>query len=244
MGKRATRKSESPPADAPVARSAGGTDISIHREIWSAIIDHRIPPGTPLPEDALSSAFGVSRTIVRKVLQRLSHERLVDLVPNKGATVAKPSNDEAKQVFDARRAIERAVVERVVAQARDQDITALFDLVEEEKLAFDGDDKRRRLTLSGEFHRRLARLSKNDVLASIVNELVSRTSLIIALYELPGAVPCSHSEHLEIIDAVRRRDAKKAIQYMDHHLQHIEAQIDLSDSSFAVDFAKLFGAAQ
>jgi DNA-binding GntR family transcriptional regulator len=242
MDKRATRKTETPPAAAAATRSAAGTDISIHREIWSAIIDHRIPPGTPLPEDALSNAFGVSRTIVRKVLQRLAHERLVDIVPNKGATVAKPSNEEARQVFDARRAIERAVVERVVANARDPEIEALVSLVAEEKQAFDNGDKRRRLTLSGEFHCRLAALSGNEVLTSVVSELVSRTSLIIALYELPGAVPCSHSEHLEIIDAIRRRDTRKAIQYLDHHLQHIEAQIDLNDSSFAVDFAKLFGA--
>ena len=218
-------------------------DEFIRRELWSAIIDHRIPPGTPLPEDALCSAFGVSRTIIRKVLQRLNHERLVDIVPNKGASVSKPSNEEARQVFDARRAIERAVIERAVERVRDQDIDALSSLVAEEKKAFETGDKRRRLTLSGEFHIRLADLSGNRVLGSIVNELVSRTSLIIALYELPGAVPCSHNEHLEIIDAIGRRDAKKAIQYMDHHLQHIEAQMDLSDGSYAVDFAKLFGAA-
>jgi DNA-binding GntR family transcriptional regulator len=242
MGKIAKRRGDVPHETAGGPVGAARADESIRRELWSAIIDHRIPPGTPLPEDALSSAFGVSRTIIRKVLQRLNHERLVDIVPNKGATVAKPSNEEARQVFDARRAIERAVIERVVQTVHDQDIDALAALVADEKKAFEKGDKRRRLTLSGEFHSRLARLSGNEVLTSIVTELVSRTSLIIALYELPGAVPCSHSEHLEIIDAVKRRDARKAIQYMDHHLQHIEAQIDLSDSSFAVDFAKLFGA--
>ena len=243
MGKTAKprRDARGETAGGPVG--APRPDESIRRELWGAIIDHRIPPGTPLPEDALSNAFGVSRTIIRKVLQRLNHERLVDIVPNKGATVAKPSNEEARQVFDARRAIERAVIERVVQSVHDQDIDALAALVADEKKAFEKGDKRRRLMLSGEFHSRLARLSGNEVLTSIVTELVSRTSLIIALYELPGAVPCSHSEHLEIIDAVKRRDARKAIQYMDHHLQHIEAQIDLSDSSFAVDFAKLFGAA-
>lgn len=243
MGKMAKTRAAEPAVAAGGPARRMRADESIRRELWAAIIDHRIPPGTPLPEDALSSSFGVSRTIIRKVLQRLNHERLVDIVPNKGATVAKPSNEEARQVFDARRAIERAVIERVIEHVRDPEIDALAALVADEKTAFEVGDKRRRLTLSGEFHSRLALLSGNEVLASIVTELVSRTSLIIALYELPGAVPCSHGEHLEIIDAIRRRDARKAIQYMDHHLQHIEAQIDLSDSSFAVDFAKLFGAA-
>ena len=75
---------------------------------------------------------------------------------------------------------------------------------------------------------------------AFLNELVSRTSLIIALYESPGAVPCSHSEHMEIVIALRRRDAKKAVQFMDHHLQHIEAQIELTEDYPRVDFKTMF----
>ena len=67
------------------------------------------------------------------------------------------------------------------------------------------------------------------------------TSLIIALYGFPGAVPCSHSEHMEIVGALKRRDAKKAAQFMDHHLQHIEAQIELSEDYVRVDFNTMFG---
>src|SRR5665213_3988313 len=75
----------------------GQTDEAIYQEMFRAIIAHRIPPGTALQEDALASTFGVSRTIIRKVLQRLSHEHLVDLVPNRGAAVAKPSAEEARK---------------------------------------------------------------------------------------------------------------------------------------------------
>lgn len=241
MGKKAAKDVEKETIKLGKPKDGARVDESIHRELWGAIIDHRIPPGTALQEDALSGAFGVSRTIIRKVLQRLNHECLVDIVPNRGASVSRPSNDEARQVFDARRAIERAVIERAVKRIQNQDIEVLAALVAQEVKAFEKSDKRRRLALSGEFHSRLAQFSGNEVLASIVNELVSRTSLIIALYELPGAVPCSHTEHLEIVDAIRLRDARKAIQYMDHHLRHIEAQIDLSEGSVNVNFTELFG---
>ena len=218
----------------------GLRDESIHLELSKAIVDHRIPPGTALQEDALSTAFGVSRTVIRKVLQKLSHERLVDLAPNKGATVARPSAEEAKEVFDARRLIEKILIERVVATADDGSIEALGKLVAAEKSAFETDDKTLRLNLSGDFHRQLARLAGNSVLDDFLNELISRTSLIIALYESPGAVPCSHSEHMEIVGALKRRDAKKAAQFMDHHLQHIEAQIELSEDYVRVDFKNMF----
>ena len=224
-------------------KRAGKTDERVHRDLYAAIIDHRISPGTPLQEDALATAFGVSRTVIRKVLQRLSHERLVELIPNKGASVAKPSAVEARQVFEARRAIEGILVERVIGAAADADVARLIEIAKSEQLAFERGDKRERLKLSGEFHRQLAQIGGNQVLTEFLTELVSRTSLIIALYESPGAVPCSHSEHLEIANAILRRDAAKAMQYMDHHLQHIEAQIDLSHGAESADFTVLFGPA-
>lgn len=109
-----------------------------------------------------------------------------------------------------------------------------------EALALGDGKNRRRVKLSGNFHRELAALVGNDVLRNFVNELVSRTSLIIALYESPGAVPCSYNEHVEIMDALKRRDGKKAAQYMEHHLRHVEAQIELVDHSNGVDFTSLF----
>ncbi len=130
-------------------KRAGLRDESIHLELSKAIVDHRIPPGTALQEDALSTAFGVSRTVIRKVLQKLSHERLVDLAPNKGATVARPSAEEAKEVFDARRLIEKILVERVVVTADDGSIDALGKLVAAEKSAFDAGDKTLRLQSLG-----------------------------------------------------------------------------------------------
>jgi DNA-binding GntR family transcriptional regulator len=222
----------------------GQTDKRVHRDLYAAIIDHSLSPGTALQEDALAKAFSVSRTVIRKVLQQLALERLVDIVPNRGASVAKPTAEEARQVFEARRVVERILVEKVMARASDADIGDLIATAKSEQVAFEAGNKQERLKLSGDFHRQLAKLGGNTVLGDFLNELVSRTSLIIALYESPGAVPCSHSEHLEIADAIRRRDVAKAVQYMEHHLLHIEAQTDLTDVHQRVDFRALFGAAE
>ena len=218
----------------------GDSDQRVHDELYSAIINHRISPGTPLQEDALAEAFGVSRTVIRKALQRLAHERLVELVPNKGASVAKPSAEEARQVFDARRVLERVLIETVVSKAADADIKELVKTAKREHAAAERGSKQERVQLSGDFHCQLARLGGNPVLTDFLTELVSRTSLIIALYESPGAVPCSHTEHLEIANAIMRRDRQRAVQFMDHHLRHIEAQLDLTDSLVNVDFGTLF----
>lgn len=225
----------------PRQKRFGETDKRVHRDLYAAIIDHSLSPGTALQEEELAQAFGVSRTVIRKVLQQLARERLVDIVPNRGATVAKPTAEEAREVFEARRVVERILVESVIARAVDTDFAELISTAKSEQAAFETGNRQERVKLSGDFHRQLARLGGNKVLGDFLNELVSRTSLIIALYESPGAVPCSHSEHLEIADAMMRRDVARAVQYMEHHLLHIEAQTDLTDIHHKVDFRSLFG---
>jgi DNA-binding GntR family transcriptional regulator len=231
VGKEATRTDK---------KRSGLADERVYQELSAAIINHAIPPGTALLEDSLANAFDVSRTVIRKVLQQLSHEKLVDIIPNKGASVAKPSADEARQVFEARREVESILVQRAVRTASDAELKNLVKLSKLEQQAHARGQKTERLKLSGNFHRQLAALAKNTVLESFLAELVSRTSLIIALYESPGAVPCSHTEHLEISNAMILRDANKAAEYMEHHLRHIEAQIDLSSQTATPDFQNLF----
>ena len=228
------------PSDTVAKKRSGVTDGRIYDEIYAAIIDHQLRPATPLQEDALAKAFGVSRTVIRKVLHRLAHERLVELYPNRGAFVAKPSIDEARQIFEARRVAECFIIEKLAFTTSDEDIAALTAVVQAEAQALGDGEKTQRVRLSGNFHRELAALVGNDVLREFVYELVSRTSLIIALYESPGAVPCSYNEHIEIMDALRRRDGRKAAQYMEHHLRHVEAQLDLMDHPTRVDFTSLF----
>src|SRR3954452_17589542 len=91
---------------APAASAA-----DVHERIWSAIMDHSLPPQTRLVEQRLCEIFGLGRTRLRQVLQRLAHERVVTLMPNRGAMVAKPSVREAREVFAARRVIEAGVVQ-------------------------------------------------------------------------------------------------------------------------------------
>ena len=101
--------------------AAALTDGDIYERMISAILDHRLPPGTKLIEDKLASAFGVSRTRIRPVLMRLANEQVVTLTPNRGATIAQPSEQEAREVFEVRRLIEPTLVEMFIGKATDAD---------------------------------------------------------------------------------------------------------------------------
>ena len=86
---------------------------AIAERIRTAILEHRLAPGAKLTEAQLCDVFGVKRGPIRQALALLATDRLVDLEPNRGAFVASPSLQQVHEVFEMRRIIELAVVERV-----------------------------------------------------------------------------------------------------------------------------------
>src|SRR5207244_2351673 len=88
-------------------------DHLVYDRIHRAILEQRLPPGTKLGEESLSSLFAVSRARVRRILLRLAHDKSVELRPNRGAYVAQPSAQDAREVFTARRIVEAHIVEGV-----------------------------------------------------------------------------------------------------------------------------------
>ncbi|MCY7317426.1 MAG: GntR family transcriptional regulator, partial [Ramlibacter sp.] len=82
----------------------------IYERVYVAILEHRLQPATKLGEERLADIFGASRARIRDVLARLAHEQIVELYPQRGAYVAKPTIEQARDVFEARRLIEPAVI--------------------------------------------------------------------------------------------------------------------------------------
>lgn len=203
------------------------TDQEIHARIWSSIVDRQLAPGTRLKEEQLAEIFAVSRARIRQVLQHLSRDGLITLVPNRGAFVAKPSIEEARDVFFARRTIEERLVERLCATINDKAAKRLRDHVEAERRAHEQNDVVTAIRLSGAFHMLIAELAQSQILADLLRDLVSRTSLITALYQSKEAHNCGPDEHEKIVAAIVGRDARKAIDAMQHHLGHIEDQLEL-----------------
>lgn len=224
-----------PDAMAGKTRRAGGVrrraaidDATIHDSVYTAIVEHIVMPGTKLPEDVLAKAFGVSRTRIRKVLLGLAHENLVTLQHNRGASVAKPSVQEAREVFAARRVVETGIAAELARRITPEQVRAMRGFVAREQAAEQARDRRGAIKLSGEFHLELAKLLDNEPLTAFLRALISRTSLIIAVYEAPGNTMCSHEEHGALLDLLAGGDVGGAVRYMEEHLRRIEDGLDLA----------------
>ena len=215
----------------PAAEAVGISEV--YERLWAAIMDHSLPPQTRLVEERLCEIFGLGRTRLRQVLQRLAHERVVTLMPNRGAIVSKPTAGEARQVFAARRVIESGTVSAFMEGAARADFKRLHDHLAQEQSAFRDNDRRAAVRLSGEFHLIIAEVAGNAILLEMLRDLVSRSSLIIAVFQAPGASSCPPDEHQQLVAALERRDGR-AVDLMVQHLEHVLADLRLEESAPAL----------
>ncbi len=199
----------------------------VYAGLFAAIVDHRLTPGTRLPEDEIGTAFGASRTIVRAALQALAHERLVTIELNRGAQVAQPTIEEARQVFEARSLIEPRVAALAAGRATPADISGLKAHLDRENVAIASGDKGRAIALSAEFHVLIAELAGQAILAGFVRELVSRSSLVVALYWHRSDATCERHAHHELVEAIAAGAADCASDLMRSHLVDILSGLDL-----------------
>ena len=218
----------------------GANGDGVYEQIWSAIIDNSLPPETRLVEERLCEIFGVGRARLRQVLQRLAHERVVTLMPNRGAIVSKPSIREAREVFAARRVLEAGTVAGFIESASRADCKRIHDHVAREQAAWHQSDRRASLKLSGEFHLIVAEIAGNQILVDMLRDLISRSSLIIAVYQAPGTPCCPPDEHRKLTRALERREPRAAT-LMTQHLDQVLAELRLEEPSVnSVDLRSVF----
>ena len=206
---------------------AVGSTQRIVDSITQAIVERRLMPGTKLAEQNIADIFKVSRTLVRQALNQLSRDHLVSLEPARGAFVAQPGVQEARQVFEVRRMLETALVRRLCGSISDVHIGELRAHLKAELDAVRRTDVPGRTRLLADFHAVLARMAGNDVLAHMLADLLSRSSLIALMYQSSHSAEHSQDEHVALVDAIERRDARAAVRLMEQHLHHVENNLRL-----------------
>ncbi|MBA4790924.1 MAG: GntR family transcriptional regulator [Rhizobiales bacterium] len=209
------------------AKADPEADEMIHQAITRAIMEGRLKAGTKLAEHKLAESFGVSRERVRKVLQRLGAERRIEIIPNRGARVARPTPDEIRAVYEAHRVLEAGVLVQL-GQMLDDTILARLDAhLREERGAAERGDRAASVRLSGAFHMLLVDALGNEELSRFLRDLLSRSSVMVSVYEPASQSICAVDEHGAIVEALRARDVARAIALSRHHFLHVEQRLNL-----------------
>jgi DNA-binding GntR family transcriptional regulator len=203
--------------------------------IQAAILDGEYPPGTHLQQDELCARFRVSRTPVREALRKLQATNLVDLVPNRGATVRVPSRKELVEVYAMRAELEGfacqlaapnvgpdALEELDRAQAEMERAMAQLDgggLRAEDEAAFNA-----RVTVANvRFHVAIHALADNALLARTIEELQAyfpKDYVWRAMRDSAEGNVVSIDEHRAIRAALAAHKGKAARRAMTEHIEH------------------------
>jgi DNA-binding GntR family transcriptional regulator len=219
-----------PKADLAGDLADNGDDVSerIRATLASAIGEGALKPGTKIMEDVMADHFGVSRTVVRGALGVLESDHLLERKRNRGTFVAEPTIEQARSLFEARRTIERSILELVVARATAEKLDFLEQLTHEEDRIHQHGDEKSKSVLSGKFHIELAEIAGNAVLTEVLAKVVARLSLVMSLYEEEHQDDCGADHHRMIVAALKAKDLAKAQDLMDHHLADIEGRVRLT----------------
>jgi len=216
-------------------------DDHIYNALVRSIVEHTLLPGNKLPEEALADAFSVSRTGIRRVLQRLAAVQLVTLLPKRGAHVTTPDAEESRSVFTTRKILECANMTHVVAHCQSPHLAAMKKLVNEEKKAHEDRDGPAAIRLSAAFHVQLQAISGNKVLTETVSQLTLRSSLAIAAWGAPWQQGCRCHDHDDLLALLKKRDAAALAEKMAQHFDDIVASLRFESSEGPTpDFAQIF----
>ena len=221
-------------------RGEKSSDTWIYDQVFGAILEQRLRPETKLTESELCDVFGVSRTIIRKVLLRLSLDRVVELRPNRGAIIAAPEPKEVREIFDARRLLEDGIVTEAARKCRQVDTDVLESMSRQEHKCIDAQDISGAIRLSGDFHLKMAEIAGNRPLHELLRQLVAQTSLAIARYVPAGQGMCDDDDHDRLISAIASGDVELSRRIMREHLSACERRLMLETPETHSDLRLVF----
>jgi DNA-binding GntR family transcriptional regulator len=197
----------------------------LYSRMFDAILDQRIAPASRFTEESLGQMFGASRSPVRQVLIRLSHEQVVVLRPNHRPQVAAPSFEHTRQILHARRLTETTLIELACQQNQPDALTVLRKRIEEHRQYLEAGQRGPAIRLSGEFHLQLAKMAGNAPLANFLGSLVPQSSLAIAQHAASAQIDCSWQRHAAIVDALECTDTRSAVHLMTQLLVELEQRL-------------------
>ena len=97
----------------------------VYQYVKNQIIGKSMFPGNRIIEDDIIRETGTSRTSIRPALLRLKYEGLVEMIPNRGAFVAKPSEEDLRQVYRVREVLEHGMLEDAIRHRTEAQLRAM-----------------------------------------------------------------------------------------------------------------------
>ncbi|WP_058325058.1 GntR family transcriptional regulator [Sinorhizobium sp. GL28] len=209
----------------------------VYSILYSKLMSLEIEPGNRIMIDALVKELGVSQTPIREALSRLEAQGLVVQTHLIGYSAASQlEHDKLEKLFDMRLLLEPYAAENAAKLISDEGVERLkcIDAVMQGTESRELRGKFLDFAQSdGQLHDLISSSSGNELVHDALARLHTHIHLFRLLY-LPSATTDVNAEHAEIVDAVSRRDGKRAFKAMKFHIEQSRRrfleQVSKSDS--------------
>ncbi|WP_370639592.1 GntR family transcriptional regulator [Cupriavidus sp. DB3] len=197
-----------------------------YTEIKRRIISCEFRPGEPLNEAQVAAMLGLGRTPVHQALHRLEVEGLVSIMPRKGVLVTPLSLNEVLDMIEVRATNEVLCATLACERGHDSDFKAMRDIVDRSPPLIAGRDIPALASLDLKFHRAMSAASRNRVLAELLRGLHEKQARFwfLSLSD-PQHLENVYQEHLEIVDALERRDVPAVREAVRTHIDEFRKNI-------------------
>lgn len=208
----------------PSDKMKSNSKEDIYRVLFKRTIEGTYPKGLRLKEAELATEFGVSRTPIREVLQLLVQDGLIDIIPNRGATVTSLTPDDIEEIYEIRKALELLALNFSISHMNLEDLKGLRGRILEDSRRENSEDDPDEWLLKvaagdQELHRFIVLSSGKRRIIDMVNKLLHIIQHI--RYIGFGNTVLSKRvtrEHLGIIDALMLRDLNESRRLLADHL--------------------------
>jgi len=195
---------------------------NIYDRLRTDILSCQLAPGDDMREQELAERYRVSRQPVREALARLAREHLVTVTPRQGYRVNPISLSDARDLLRFRLALEPACVAEAINDAGDDVLKTL-----DQFRRFSGDHEAF-IAYNRAFHTALARASGNRRMAAALSDLIGQADRLVrvSLANVRGHDPKKLvAEHVELIEAMQRRDRRAAARIIKSHIVQTEKRV-------------------
>lgn len=201
--------------------TARSVNAQVYETLKEQILNGQLRPGVKLIHQELAERLNVSRTPVRESLERLFQEGFVTRVPRRGFFVAEIDEDEARELYEMREALEIFALKRALARGLSAaDLRKLDSFNERYRDLLRDSSTRERMLVDRDWHLALASLANNRALLRVLESLFERLILKIRTdgYRTVRGEEALR-EHLEMTNALRNDDKELAEDLLRTHIQ-------------------------
>ncbi len=191
--------------------------MEAYHRLKDAIRAGTFPSGARLTELDVSAWLGMSRTPAREAIHRLEADGLVGHEPRRGLTVTRPDHQMVVELYVMREALEGTAARLAAQHANDTEIEALGALVAREQTP--GLDAAALSAINQTLHRLIHMAAHNRFLLRSLSALSDTMTLLPTMLGDPDRAQQSHEEHLQVLEAIQRRQPAAAEEAMRRHLR-------------------------